>query len=233
MFFSGVQKTSLINYPGFIATVLFTTGCNFRCKYCYNKDLVCSAADNNNQISESEVFEILNQRLKFIDAVVITGGEPTIQPDLINFMTKLRENFSLKIKLDTNGFQPDVVSLLIKNNLVDYLAIDIKTSPSKYKELINQNVDINLLKKNIKQIKNSKVAYELRSTIIPGFFNKSDIDEISKITGNIQTYNLQQYVNENTLDSAFKNLYPVTKDELIEIQKYILTFAHSCSIRGI
>ncbi|MFW5807587.1 MAG: anaerobic ribonucleoside-triphosphate reductase activating protein [Spirochaetota bacterium] len=233
MKFYGIQKTSLVNYPGRISTVLFTRGCNLRCRYCYNRDLVCTTDTSGDPLNHTEALDILLPRTSFIDAVVITGGEPTINDTLPQFLTDIREKTSLLIKLDTNGFRPDVIESLVEKHLVDYVAVDIKTSPEKYTQIAGVEVDTSLLARTITILREYGITYECRTTVVPGFFSSADIDSIRSFIGTVDSYYLQQFVNENTIDTDYANIYPFSKEELTAFCTQIQSFSSACHVRGI
>jgi pyruvate formate lyase activating enzyme len=228
----GVQKTSLIDFPGTISTVLFSGGCNFRCKYCYNPDLACDNSDLP-IISNKGVLDTLTKRKALIDGVVLSGGEPLMRKDLKSFITKIKD-LGLKIKLDTNGFYPNKLKKILEANLIDYLAIDIKTSPEKYPALTGcKDLDLKKLAETIKLAKTLKIPYELRTTCIPGFVTEEDIESIKKFVKKADRYYLQQYINQNTLDKDFVNLRPYPQEVLYRFRDQVLTFSEKCEIRGI
>ncbi|HEC35543.1 MAG TPA: anaerobic ribonucleoside-triphosphate reductase activating protein, partial [Anaerolineae bacterium] len=163
----GWARTSLIDFQDHIATVLFTGGCNFRCPICHNCDLVLRPGELPD-LSEAEVWAFLARRRGLVDGVVITGGEPTLQPDLIPFLRRLREQ-GLDIKLDTNGYRPDVLERLLSAGLVDYVAMDVKAPPEKYPLLAGRaDVDVALVQRSIGLLRDSGVLYEFRTTVVPG-----------------------------------------------------------------
>lgn len=213
----GFLKQSLIDYPGYIASVIFTSGCNFRCFYCHNPELVLpERIEENELIKETEVFAYLERNKLLLDAVVITGGEPTIQNDLIEFITKVKE-LNLKVKLDTNGTNPEILSMLINSDLIDYIAMDIKTplNLEEYRKIVGKQFSISQLDnilKSIRIIAQSNVRYEFRSTLIKDIHSLEDVKQMSEsIKGN---YYLQEYNPDKTLQDncEFKN--PFLKTEL-------------------
>ena len=171
----GIQKTTLLDFPDKIATTIFTLGCNIRCPYCHNKQISFDFAKQN-IIDNNEVINTINERKNFIDGIVITGGEPTIQPELLNFMRMIKNKFGLLIKLDTNGTSPLVVRKAIDESLVDYVALDIKTSFENYKKYLNVDGQDILSTYNI--LRNSKVNYELRMTCYPEFIDSDGISNL-------------------------------------------------------
>lgn len=184
---SGIIKNSFVDYPGNIACVIFTPGCNFNCWYCHNFDLI---KESKGQFSEQEVLELLNNRQGFIDGVVITGGEPTMQSDLFEFVCKIKK-LGYKIKLDTNGTNLQAVKKLVEHNMLNYIAMDVKAPLRDYGK-VTTVLNINEIKETINYIKNCGVDYEFRTTFAPNL-TPQDIEEIVNSLGNVSTYSLQQY----------------------------------------
>ena len=208
----GFEKLTVQDYPEHIACIIFTKGCNFDCSYCYNRDLV----DNKSQtIDKDEIMSYLYKRRKLLDGVVISGGEPTIWNDLVDFLKEIKE-LKLDIKLDTNGYNPEMIKEIIDNKLVDYIAMDIKAIPSKYHKVINKKIDFDKIIESINLIKKSNIKHEFRTTIMKGVHSTLDIVEISKLIGNSSLY-LQNF--EYTDRVKGKNIKSFSKDELLEIKK--------------
>ena len=208
----GFNKLTVQDYPEHIACIIFTKGCNFDCSYCYNRDLV----DNKSKtIDKEEIMEYLYKRRKLLDGVVISGGEPTIWGDLIDFLKEIRE-LKLDIKLDTNGYNPEMLKEIIVNNLVDYIAMDIKAIPNKYSKVINKKIDFDKIKESIKLIQKSNIKYEFRTTIMKGIHKIEDIVEINKLIKDSTLY-LQNF--EYTEAVKDKNIQSFSKEELLEIKK--------------
>ena len=174
----GLQKFSLIDYPGMVCAVIFTQGCNFRCPYCHNPELVLPAFFNDT-LKNEDVLEFLSSRTGQLDGVTITGGEPTIQTDLVLFLRKLR-SLSFRIKLDTNGSKPIVLKKLLSESLIDYIAMDIKAPFNNYPAITKVQTDITCLKKSMDIILESSIDYQFRTTIVPGFHNMQIVDEIKQ-----------------------------------------------------
>jgi len=201
MLLGGLQKTTLIDFPGRVACTVFTVGCNFRCPFCHNRDLVTLALFQKSgfkQISEKDFFAFLANRKKILEGVTITGGEPTLQVDLPSFCQKIKD-LGLEVKLDTNGSNPKMLKKLIDEKLVDFIAMDIKTCYKDYLKLVNpksearnsrqilnsnfQNyklLDIDKIKETIKIILTSGLEYELRTTVVPGIHNKEVMVKLAK-----------------------------------------------------
>src|SRR3989339_1974110 len=188
--FKGIQKTTLIDYRNEIACTLFLDKCNFRCSYCYNPDLVLER-NLGVSITGKEILQFLEDRKFFLSGVCITGGEPLMHaPDLLEFLRDVKK-IGYKIKLDTNGSFPEHLEAIINDGLVDYIAMDIKASLDKYKEVANVPVNIDKIIKSIKLIKESGILYEFRTTVFSGL-NSNDFEEIGKLLSGSSKYYLQQ-----------------------------------------
>jgi pyruvate formate lyase activating enzyme len=205
MKFSGIQKTSLIDYPEKIATVLFTPGCNLRCPYCYNWRIVVDPKPPF--LNEETALQILDERRKYVDAVVVTGGEPTIHKELPRFLKKLKER-GFAVKLDTNGLNPTVLEECLP--YVDYVALDLKTSPEKY-HLLGAK-DTAALLQTIDMLKSGKVEYEFRTTVVPKIVEEADITRIGETIKGAKNYALQQFIPGDTLDRAYQTVKPYPPD---------------------
>ena len=175
---SGFQKLTLVDYPGYTACLIFTQGCNFRCPFCHNSDLVIGG-NNANIIDEQVIFDYLDKRKGLIDGVCISGGEPLLQKDLELFIRKIKEK-GYKVKLDTNGSKPKLLKNLIDNNLLDYVAMDVKNTSNKYALTTGVKTNIEDIKESIDILKNSKIDYEFRTTIVKELHTIEDIKEILK-----------------------------------------------------
>jgi len=204
MVVKGFLKTSFLDWDGKIVSVLFTAGCNFRCSFCFNKELVVNSSELV-AIPEKEIFEFLEKRKDFLDGVVITGGEPTLQKDLPRFIAKIK----LPVKLDTNGSNPGMLEDLIKNKLIDYIAMDIKVPLEKYKKISKlPTLNSELIKKSINLIISSGIDHEFRSTLVPGIHTEEDIKKMAKLIKGGQKYYLQNFKPGKTLDPKLKNIKP-------------------------
>ena len=208
----GLNKLTTQDFPEHLACIIFTKGCNFNCSYCYNRDLVDNKAET---IDEDYVMAYLYKRRKILDGVVISGGEPTIWDDLIPFIKKVKE-FKLDIKLDTNGYNPAMLKELIDNNLVDYIAMDIKAIPDKYLKVINKKIDFNKILESIDLIKKSNIKYEFRTTIMKDVHDKKDIIKILKLIGDSKLY-LQNFQYTDVVKD--KNIKSFSRDELLKLKE--------------
>ena len=203
MILGGIQKNSFIDYPGKISCVLFTSGCNFVCPYCHNPCLVrCNPAQKGEK--EADVMAFLYKRREFLEGVVVSGGEPTLSPDLLPFCEKIKK-MGYSLKLDTNGSRPRVLDLLIREGLVDYIAMDIKTLPELYSDFIKKDFDERRLFTSIQLIMESGKDYEFRSTCVKPMVDAEIIKEISNLIKGARLYALQKFVPTDVLCPDFFN----------------------------
>ncbi len=205
----GFTKNSMIDYPGKVASVIFTQGCNLRCKYCHNPQLVLpELMDQSILIPELYVLDYLEKNKVMLDGIVITGGEPTIQEGLEKFIQKVKL-FGLYVKLDTNGTQPDIIENLINQKLVDFIAMDVKAplNIERYSQVssdIVKNETIENIKKSISLIINSGIKHEFRTTVVKQLLNNKDIENICESIKGCEQYSLQDFNSEKTLDKSFQ-----------------------------
>jgi len=216
----GLQKTSLIDFEPYTACVVFLGGCNFRCGYCHNPELVLNFKELP-VISEAEFFSFLDSRKKWLDGVCITGGEPCLYDGLVEFISKIKEK-GFKVKLDTNGSRPGILKELIEKKLIDYIAMDVKTKPENYNEVCGVRVNLEKIKKSISLIKESDINYEFRTTVIPGFITKEDIVEVGKLLKGSKKYIIQNFNPKNDMiENRFKNVQPYKKEKLEEMKESV------------
>jgi len=192
MLISGLQKTTLIDYPGRIAATVFLAGCNFRCPFCHNPELVFPDQISQGILKEKDFFVWLDGRQGKIEGICITGGEPTLQKDLILFLRKIKKRGYL-IKLDTNGSRPDVLQQAFQEKLLDFVAMDIKNSLEKYSLTVGVKVDIERIKLSMGLIRNSGVDYEFRTTVAPRLHTRQDLVAIGRWLKGSKKYVLQKY----------------------------------------
>lgn len=226
----GFQKFSLIDYPNKISCVLFTLGCNFRCGYCHNPELLEMRSDSMELFSVKEIMDFLESRVGKLEGVVITGGEPTIQKGLLDFISEIKE-MGFLVKLDTNGSSPVVLRKAL--NLVDYVAMDIKGPLSKYEEISGYKHarDNNDLKKSIELILGSGVDHEFRTTVVKGQLDKKDFLEIGKMVAGAQRYILQKFLPTKTLDKSFLKRKSFSDEEFDEVIGVLQDFVGECFVR--
>lgn len=193
----GLQKFSLIDYPNKIAAVIFTIGCNFRCSFCHNPELVIPT-NYTEIIPESEVLDFLEKRKGQLQGIVVTGGEPTIQKDIVHFLRKLKAmNYS--VKLDTNGYNPAVLNQLIAGKLVDFIAMDLKAPLEKYSDVTGIGVNTDLIEESITIIYQSQLPHEFRTTFVESQLTDNDITQIKKLINNTENYRLQKFVHNKKI----------------------------------
>ena len=197
----GFQKVSLIDYPGKISAVVFTQGCNFRCPFCHNPELV-DPERFANRIPEPEILAFLEKRKGRLDAVVITGGEPTLQSELIPFTIHLKAMGYL-IKLDTNGALPDVLEDMLGRGLIDYLAMDIKAPLERYGEITKTKTDVERIRRSISLIMGSGVDYEFRTTAVRSLLGLQELEAIGRLIPGAKRFVLQKFVPTKTLDRNY------------------------------
>ncbi len=224
MKFAGLQKTSLVDYPNRMASVLFTPGCNLRCPYCHNWRIVVDPKPPF--LNEETALSMLEARKKYVDAVVVTGGEPTLHKELPKFLKKLKER-GFAVKLDTNGFFPDVLEECLP--YLDYVALDMKTSLEKYPRLGAKETAGFL--RSVEMLKTGKVEYEFRTTVVPGYVDEEDISRIGELVRGAKTLALQQFVSGDTLDRKLSTLKPYAKETIIKYAETMEDYAGNTILR--
>lgn len=228
MIIGGFQKTSLIDYPDKISAIVFTQGCNFRCGYCHNPELIINNIDSS--FIEESILCFLKSRIGKLDAVVITGGEPTLQKELLEFIKKVKQ-FGYLVKLDTNGTSPEKISELLKENLLDYVAMDIKAPLSRYKDIVNSEINTDLIKESINLIIGSNINYEFRTTVVKSQLTIKDFEEIAKLINGAKNYYLQQFVPSKTLQQNFLKEKSYTTEEFKVIKNIFKKHAKNIYLR--
>jgi pyruvate formate lyase activating enzyme len=211
----GLERMSVIDYPGKTCCIVFLAQCNFRCPYCHNPDLI-KGPGKLPDVKEGEVLELLRERRKWLDGVCITGGEPCIHKGLPDFIRRVKKEGFL-VKLDTNGTNPEMVEGLLKEGLLDYVAMDVKAPPEKYSEVAGVEVDLDKVRKTAGIIMESGIDYEFRTTVLPRFFGKEDIEGIGRWLKGARRYFLQGFRNKNTLDRGFGKEAAFSEGELEEL----------------
>lgn len=223
MLIGGLQKSSLIDYPGKISAIIFTQGCNFKCPYCHNPEII--KQDGATAKAVAPIFDFLESRKGKLDGVVITGGEPTLQNDLPEFIEHIK-HIGFSVKLDTNGTNPDMLQRLIKNNLIDYIAMDIKAPIKKYPEITCSKVNTDNILKSIHLIMSSGIDYEFRTTVVKSQLAVNDFSLIGELISGAQKYYLQRFIPTKTVDSSFLSESTYSDEEftpIIEVLKNRIT----------
>lgn len=228
MNFSGLNKTTLLDYPGHLACLIFVSGCNFRCHYCHNSSLVLN--ESQNIYSEEYMLNFLDKRKNILEGVCISGGEPTLYNDLKDFISKIKEKTNLKVKLDTNGTNPRLLKTLIDKKLIDYVAMDIKSDIKNYNKVINVKNALSLdkIKESVNILKENKIDYEFRTTIVKGLHDFDDFENIGKWLKRCSNYYLQNYKDSgdilykrNNLDLSLSSFNEL---EVIKIKEILIKY---------
>ena len=232
----GLQKNTLIDFPGCVAATVFLCGCNFRCPWCYSREIVLpEEIKKQPEISEKKFFDFLEKRQSLLEGVVICGGEPTMNQDLPVFIKKIKK-MGFFVKLDTNGSNPAMLKRLIGARLINYVAMDVKLPKEKYRKNVvmsecwNDKM-LNNIQKSIDILKKGKVDYEFRTTVVPTVHTEEDIIEIAKWLNGSKRYFLQNFRPEKTIDPAFTKIKPYPENYLLEIKKEVSPFFETCQIR--
>jgi pyruvate formate lyase activating enzyme len=221
----GFIKNTFIEYPGKIAAMIFLPNCNFKCSFCFNPELI-SDSEALKDIDEKEVFDYLEKNKKWIDAVVISGGEPTLHKDLAEFIMKIK-NLGYLVRIYTNGTTPKMLEKLIDEKLIDSIAMDIKAPLTKedYESITNVKGMLENVKKSISLIMQSDLEYEFRTTVVPSIHSEKDIEEIANHIKDAKLFILQKFLPENALDSKLKKLKTQNDDEMKKLaeiaRKYV------------
>ena len=230
MHIAGINKNTLLDYPGKVAATVFTGGCNLRCLFCQNSSLVDGLIP---EIKEEDVIAFLEKRRSVLSGVCISGGEPTLQPDLARFIDKIR-SLGYDVKLDTNGTMPDILRKLADEKLVNYIALDIKTGRKKYRELCNVDVDLESINESVELLLNGNfLDYEFRTTVVAEYFDKEDATDIGKWLAGGRRYFLQNFVDTNTSFVGRGVLHGQTKEEIESYADILRKTISEVSLRGI
>lgn len=225
---AGFQHVSLIDYPDHVAAVIFTQGCNFRCPYCHNPELV--RVKQQTMILEKEVLSYLSERKGKVEGLVVTGGEPTLQGDLRVFLEKVKA-LGIKVKLDSNGSNPKLLEQLIEEGLIDYIAMDIKAPLSRYKELVKYHGRLRNLQQSHKLLLEGRIPYEFRTTVVKGDLTSEDFRQIGEEIQGADLYTYQFFRPEVTQDPTYAQREAMSKEEALEIKVIMEKFVRRVEIR--
>lgn len=230
MIIYGLNKTTLLDYPGRIAASVFLGNCNFRCAFCQNSSLVLHP-ESQPAIPEEEVLSFLKKRKNILQGVCITGGEPTLSPDLPLFLTKIKA-IGLPVKLDTNGYLPDVLQNLISDQLIDMAAMDIKNSLSGYASITGlEQIDLTRIQTSAFLLMQGNIPYEFRTTVVKEYFNEQTFEEIGSWLKGAKCYYLQCFQDSGSVLTP--NLSAPSEKELEHYRKILLKYMPSVSLRGV
>lgn len=226
----GFQKTTLLDYPEHLAATIFTGGCSFRCPFCQNGELVLHPQEYA-AITQEEVLSALQKRKGILSGVCITGGEPTIQPGLAPFLTSLKE-LGYLVKLDTNGYHPEVIQTLYEHELIDYIAMDIKNSPSRYAQTAGvPSLEIERIRASVDYIMRCGIDYEFRTTVVKELHTAADFREIGIWLAGCRRYYLQSYTDSEYV--ICRQLHPCTQEELSGFAELLKPMIPNTALRGI
>jgi len=230
MIIGGLQKTSLIDFPGKVSCVCFVSGCNFRCPYCHNPDLV--EHPGNAFLDENSFFDFVRERQGFLDGVVISGGEPTLQNDLPAFVSRIKKS-GYAVKVDTNGSHPHMIRDLIEKRLVDYIAMDIKTDPSLYPLFMKRGIDTDCIRSSIKLIMASGIPYEFRTTCVRPIVDAGAVETIARLIQGSFLYVLQNFSQERVLQPDFfeNRKAGYDQEEMMQMKSIAETWVEKCIVR--
>lgn len=229
----GFGRTSLLDWRGKVACVIYLTGCDFRCPYCHNKEIVVDP-EKADDIDEERIFQFIQENSDFLDGVVISGGEPTIEPDLLKLIKKLR-SLKMKIKLDTNGSNPDVLDDLIGAGYVDAVSMDVKSAltKEKYSAVAGVDVDPELIRRSIHIIMDSGIEYEFRTTVSPIFVKPEDIESICKEIKGAKLYTLQQFRSNVCIDSRLEAMDPYKESVIRKMADAAKQYVKKVEVKGL
>lgn len=225
----GLQKVSLIEYPGKIGAVIFTQGCNFRCPYCHNPELVDPGLYGD-CLQEEEIFSFLEKRRGKLEAVTVTGGEPTLQADLPVFLKRLK-GMGYLVKIDSNGSHPEMLQELIRGKLVDYIAMDVKAPLVKYEKMAGTKVDCGKITQSIDMIIASGIDHAFRTTVLRSLLEEKDLLAIGRLVKNARQYTLQKFVSSKILNQSFLKDTSYSDEELSALKKKLERNIHAVTIR--
>ena len=226
----GYNKTTLLDYPGHVATTLFVGGCNMRCPFCHNRDLVLYPMEQP-QIPEEEIFAFLKKRQGILEGVCITGGEPTLYPELVDFIRKVKE-LGYLVKLDTNGTNPEMIALLLQEHLLDYIAMDVKSSKEGYKEACGrEEIDLAKIEESVILMKRSGISHEFRTTAVKGIHRKEDFEKIGEWLSEGESWYLQSYKDSDGV--IMPGFEAFSKEELEEFLAVVQSYGTKGSLRGV
>lgn len=227
----GFIETSLLDWDGHIVASIYLPGCNFRCPYCHNKNAVLNPGSFD-EVPMEYIESYISENKDFLDGIVVSGGEPTTHNDLADLLRKIKE-FGLKVKLDTNGTNPDVLERLISENLIDYIAMDVKAPLNKkYSETAGVDVDLDNIRRSIDIIQSSGIDYEFRTTVVPIFLSEDDVHSIISELSGSKKYALQQFRPDYTLDPALSELKPYPSEMIMSLADAAQKVIKTVTIRG-
>ena len=227
----GLLKTTLLDYPGHLACTIFTGGCNYRCPFCHNSELLDMNIES--EYSKEEIFDFLDKRSRTLEGVAISGGEPTLQPDLKDFMRELKSRYGLKLKLDTNGCKPDIIRELIEAGLVDYIAMDIKAAPENYARVCGvKSVNMESIRETKDMLISGALPYEFRTTAVKGLHTEADFYGIAEFIKGCGNYYIQNFKDSGNILDKRQGFCEFSSAELLHFADLVRDSVGSVSVRG-
>lgn len=226
MIIAGLQKTTLLDYPGKVACTIFTAGCNFCCPFCQNWEIITGKGED---ISKDSILSFLKKRKGILDGVCVTGGEPLVNADIEEFLSAIKD-LGYSVKLDTNGSFPEKLISLAQKKLIDTVAMDVKNSPSRYAETAGSDTDISKIDESIKFLLSDTVDYELRTTVVDELHDESSMLELAEWIKGAKRYYLQNFKDSENV--RFGNLSPCSDEKLIRFTEIMRPLVPSVKIRG-
>ncbi len=239
MIIGGLEKLTLLDYPGHLAAIIFTSGCNFRCHFCYNPELVIPKKkiegenkEGSKIINNEDLLLFLKERFGKLEAVVISGGEPTLHADLPKFIKKIKD-IGYLVKLDTNGTNPEMLKSLIDNSLIDYVAMDIKAGPDDYEDVVGVKLDFKNIEKSVKIIMTSNLPYEFRTTLVPGLVDESKFLAMASVIKGSKNWYLQNFKSDTDLvNPKYQGQKSFSFKEMKNFVKLAQNFVDVCEDRS-
>lgn len=229
MFLAGLQKLTLLDYPGHVACTVFTAGCNLRCPFCHNSDLVLPERKPE-RLNEEEFFSLLKKRQGILEGVCVTGGEPLLQPDIADFLQRIK-TLGYAVKLDTNGTRPQVLRRLVEEGLVDFVAMDIKNSPARYGETAGlADMDLSPVRESVDYLLSGVVDYEFRTTVAAELHTEQDMEEIARWLSGAKQYAIQNFRDSGDILSP--GLTPCTAQQLERFAAVVRPYVRQVLTRG-
>ena len=225
----GYQKLTLLDYPGKVACTVFTGGCNLRCPFCHNASLVEHPAEQESR--EAEALAYLEKRRGILEGVCVTGGEPLLQPDLSVFLRKVKD-MGYAVKLDTNGSEPEKLRKILSEGVVDYVAMDVKSSPDAYRKAIGREMDFAPFAESMRILRESGVPYEFRTTLVKGIHEARDVEELGKLLAGEKRYFLQGFVDSGNLIEEGAGFQPFSEEEMLRFLDVIRKTVPEAALRG-
>ncbi|MBU4202576.1 MAG: anaerobic ribonucleoside-triphosphate reductase activating protein [Acidobacteria bacterium] len=227
----GIEKFAPKDFPGFVSATFFVGGCNFRCPFCHNADLVIRP-DSLADFPMDYVLAFLDSRAGWLEGICITGGEPLLHAD-IDVLLQVIKDRDLLVKIDTNGTAPDLLNRLIAGRLVDHIAMDIKSTPEKYEKAAGVAVDMKTIRRCIDIILESGLPHTFRTTAVPGLVHKEDIAAIAELLKGARVFQLQQFYPEGALDAAYRKMEPYTPEIFLEMAAEAKMFFEEVRTEGV